>query len=47
MPLLESNNVSDRRLRDTPQRFFGEESLMGCDDDIRKGEQARLEKNSS
>src|SRR5215475_2301426 len=41
MSLLESGDIGERRLRDIFQGFFGEETLMAGDDDIRKGEQAR------
>src|SRR5215468_9262654 len=41
LPLLESGDIGERRLRDVFQSFFGEETLVAGDDDVRKGEQAR------
>jgi hypothetical protein len=39
LPLLESSDIGERRLRDALQRFLGKEALMPGDDDIWKCKQ--------
>ena len=37
--LKEGKNIADRCFGDVVERFFGQEGLVGCHDDIRHGDQ--------